>query len=300
MATWEVEVDEAVFGIEAEDWMGAALEVLRRVSPAGRRAPVLSCAVRGLGAVDVHDQASGLRLRLRPRGGPAAWVDARLSATEAPLLLNEDQPYLYCGGPPLEPAIGLRTTCEPLSIARPADGAQGPPDDLEARLADAINTLSGATSQQEAAHLALQLLRGFVPAESGAVLGGRPGLSHLEFLALRGPRAEALRRRNLRVPLGQGIAGFVYTSGASLLIRDAGADRRHHRAADEASGYQTRTVLAVPVHEADGMQRWGVLELINAPEGFLAWHAEVAAVFASVLAELFHSLPEGQTSYAAA
>jgi hypothetical protein len=43
-----------------------------------------------------------------------------------------------------------------------------------------------------------------------------------------------------------------------------------------------------------------VLELLNAPEGFLSWHVECATVFAAVLAELFAGLPEGREVYAAA
>ena len=303
MSIWEVEADEAVFVIEADDWMDAAVEVLRRVAPSLDRKPLLSCALRGLGAVDVHDQSSGLRLRMRPRGGPRDWVDARVGAASSPIFLNEDQPYVFCGGPPLEPAIGLRVVSADPAVAAAAEAdALGalPPADLEDRLSEAVNLLGGATTQAEAAQLALQLLRTFVPAESGAVLLGGAGRDHLEFVALRGPRADALRRRKLRIPKGQGIAGFVLASGASLMIRDAGADTRHLRAADQASGYRTRSVLAVPIHEADGLPRWGVLELLNAPEGFLSWHVECATVFAAVLAELFAGLPEGREVYAAA
>lgn len=302
MATWEVEADEAVFVIEAEDWMGAAVEVLRRIAPAHARKPMLCCALRGLGAVDVHEQGSGLRLRMRPRGGPRDWVDARLGASSSPIFLNEDQPYVFCGGPPLEPAMGLRVGgADPsLSDDEEEDSGALPPDDLEERLSEAVNMLGGANSQAEAAQLALQLLRAFVPAEAGAVLLGGAGRDHLEFVALRGPRADALRRRKLRIPKGQGIAGFVLASGASLLIRDAAVDTRHLRAADQASGYRTRSVLAVPIHEGDGLPRWGVLELLNARDGFHSWHVECATVFAAVLAELFAGLPEGREGYAAA
>ena len=84
MSIWEVEADEAVFVIEADDWMDAAVEVLRRVAPSQARKPLLSCALRGLGAVDVHDQSSGPPLRMRPRRRPPDWVHARVGLASTP------------------------------------------------------------------------------------------------------------------------------------------------------------------------------------------------------------------------
>jgi hypothetical protein len=282
VALWHVDAGGAAIEVEAEDWMAAALGVLRGLVPEGDEAPTFACSLGQLGQIEVHDQASGLRFTVRPRSGPAGWVARRTSTPGGPILLQEDRPYVHCGGPRLEPPMGAR----PEEEQRTGEIAPAPlQGDREARMRQAIEVLGGTTSAKEAAELTLQLLRTFIPAESGAVLVARPGEDHLDFLALRGPRAEALRRRGLRVPLGEGIAGFVFSTGARLALTDAAADQRHLRAADLASGYRTRSLLAVPVQEAAGHRRWGVLELLNAPGGFAPWHADCMQIFAGVLAE---------------
>jgi hypothetical protein len=304
VAIWEVEADEAVYTVEGEDWMQVAIEVLRRVAPAAARCPSLSCEVLAVGGVAVRELHSGVSLLLSPRNGPADWIRSRLASTEHPILLNEDRPYVFVGGPPLEAVVGITGTAPPPGAAERAAVAEVlavinpacPPADLDARLGDAIERLVGAQTQEEAGQRALQILREFVPAESGAVITGGPKDDLLRFLALRGPRAEALRRRGLKLPRTQGIAGFVFSTGASLMLRDVGEDTRHHRAADQASGYRTRAVLAVPVQVSDGLPRWGVLELLNAPGGFHSWHVECASVVASVLAEVLSELPEAESA----
>jgi len=282
MAMWQVDAEDAGFEVEAEDWMAAALIVLRRFAPEGDDAPTFTCSLQQLDMIEVHDETSGIRLQVRPRTGPAEWVVRRAGSPGGPILLQEDRPYVHCGGPRLEPPMGARPEEEqrrgeltPVPLA----------EDREARMRHAIQVLAGTTSAMEAAELTLKLLRTFIPAESGAVLVARPGEDHLDFLALRGPRAEALKRRGVRVPLGEGIAGFVFATGIRLSVNDAAADQRHLRAADLASGYRTRSILAVPIQEAPGHRRWGVLELLNAPVGFAPWHPDCMQIFAGVLAE---------------
>src|SRR5512141_2681896 len=51
----------------------------------------------------------------------------------------------------------------------------------------------------------------------------------------------------IRIPLGAGIAGAAAADGASVRIDDAYGDPRFDRDVDRATGYRTRTVLAVPM-----------------------------------------------------
>lgn len=50
-----------------------------------------------------------------------------------------------------------------------------------------------------------------------------------------------------RIPIGQGLAGTVASTGAPLNIPDAYADRRFDRSFDAATGFKTRSVLVWPI-----------------------------------------------------
>src|SRR5581483_8050134 len=68
--------------------------------------------------------------------------------------------------------------------------------------------------------------------------------------------------KEIRIPLGAGIAGYVATTGETVNIADAYADERFNSAVDHETGYRTRTILCMPVRDAGG-QVMGVLQLLN-------------------------------------
>ena len=68
-------------------------------------------------------------------------------------------------------------------------------------------------------------------------------------------------KREIRLKMGQGIAGSAAASRSTLNIADAGGDPRFFRDADSASQFQTRNLLAVPMIERGHLI--GVLEVLN-------------------------------------
>ncbi len=78
--------------------------------------------------------------------------------------------------------------------------------------------------------------------------------------------ALGMEEKILRIPLGQGIAGFVAKTGSAVNIRDAYRDTRFAQDLDRITGYQTRTVLAVPLRGRDG-KALGVFEVLNKGKG---------------------------------
>jgi HD-GYP domain-containing protein (c-di-GMP phosphodiesterase class II) len=78
--------------------------------------------------------------------------------------------------------------------------------------------------------------------------------------------ALGMEEKVLRIPLGQGIAGFVAKTGSAVNIRDAYKDTRFAQDLDRITGYQTRTVLAVPLRGRDG-KPLGVFEVLNKSKG---------------------------------
>ncbi|MBI5630604.1 MAG: GAF domain-containing protein [Elusimicrobia bacterium] len=75
-----------------------------------------------------------------------------------------------------------------------------------------------------------------------------------------------MEEKILRIPMGQGIAGFVAKTGSAVNIRDAYRDTRFTQDLDRITGYQTRSVLAVPLKGRDG-KALGVFEVLNKNKG---------------------------------
>ena len=70
----------------------------------------------------------------------------------------------------------------------------------------------------------------------------------------------------IRIPANKGIAGYVASTGQPLNITDAYDDPRFDPSTDQQTGYRTRTVLCLPVHNAKG-ELIGVTQLINKNQG---------------------------------
>src|SRR5690606_3648266 len=64
-----------------------------------------------------------------------------------------------------------------------------------------------------------------------------------------------------RVPAGEGVAGFVASSGEPSIVNDTQADGRFYGVLDGSTGFKTRSILAVPLRAIDGVK--GVLEVLN-------------------------------------
>jgi signal transduction histidine kinase len=66
----------------------------------------------------------------------------------------------------------------------------------------------------------------------------------------------------IRLNVGEGIAGWVAASGQNVNIPDAYTDKRFQPAVDLRSGYRTRSILCVPMRDSHG-HIIGVLQVLN-------------------------------------
>jgi GAF domain-containing protein len=91
-------------------------------------------------------------------------------------------------------------------------------------------------------------------------------------IALRDEQGQALEFRvaygagrdeviGLRIPAGQGIAGYVAATGQPMAISDVGQDTRFARATAEKTGYVPRSILAMPLLLDDRVI--GVIEVLD-------------------------------------
>lgn len=70
----------------------------------------------------------------------------------------------------------------------------------------------------------------------------------------------------IRLPLGQGLAGQAALTGETINVPDAYADPRFDRDIDMRTGYRTLNMLVVPVWGANG-RPVGVIQALNKREG---------------------------------
>jgi len=76
--------------------------------------------------------------------------------------------------------------------------------------------------------------------------------------------AQGLGHKEIRLPAGRGLAGWVAETGELANLADAHQDPRFDRSFDELFDYRTRTLLVAPVKDRSG-RVVGVLELLNKP-----------------------------------
>ena len=78
----------------------------------------------------------------------------------------------------------------------------------------------------------------------------------------QGPRVSEIRLR-----VGEGIAGWVAQSGKSLNIKDAYLDERFNNSIDQRTGFQTRSCLCQPLRNAE-RRIIGVVQVLNKHDGY--------------------------------
>ncbi len=104
-----------------------------------------------------------------------------------------------------------------------------------------------------------------------AVIGSNDGslllidndTDELVFVVVHGSVGEKLV--NHRIPLGQGIAGWVAKNGRSVIIPNVRADPRFSAAVDRNFGFNTRSLLCVPINLVH--RTMGVIQAVNKSDG---------------------------------
>jgi signal transduction histidine kinase len=95
--------------------------------------------------------------------------------------------------------------------------------------------------------------------EAASILLFDPQTNQLRFEASPGAQRQGLRK--LGVPLEGSIAGWVYTHRQPLIVQDVDSDKRFYRGVDTALGFQTQSILGVPL--VVKQQPLGVIEAVN-------------------------------------
>jgi diguanylate cyclase (GGDEF)-like protein len=112
----------------------------------------------------------------------------------------------------------------------------------------------------------MEKINEFLRPDTWSLLLVEEAKQELYFEIATGKGAQALK--DVRIKIGQGIAGWVAQTGQPVIVPDVSKDTRFFSQVDEKTKMETRSIVAVPVRFRDHVL--GVIELINCigPDGF--------------------------------
>lgn len=125
----------------------------------------------------------------------------------------------------------------------------------------------------------IESVAALLDAETSSLLLLDEETNELTFEVATGEPGEGVRE--LRVPADQGIAGWVLAHNETVRVADVADDERFYGKIDQSSGFQTRSMLAVPLSIRD--RPIGVIEAINkrGDGGFTERDEGLAVAFAA-------------------
>ncbi|HKB19899.1 MAG TPA: GAF domain-containing protein [Gaiellaceae bacterium] len=140
-----------------------------------------------------------------------------------------------------------------------------PDDQLAARLQEALTkaatarTIADPAGNAELLQRIVETAAGVISARAAALFLLDETTNELRFEVALGERADAVKE--IRVPLGHGIAGGVAISGQPMAVSDVQHDERWAAEIGERVGYTPDSILCVPLFYGDSVI--GVLELLD-------------------------------------
>ncbi|MEM6532241.1 MAG: sensor domain-containing diguanylate cyclase [Myxococcota bacterium] len=150
-------------------------------------------------------------------------------------------------------------------------------------LTEVGKTLTSTLKREELIDNLLRSVSQLMEPQDWSLLLLDPESQELYFDVVVGAAADSIK--HIRLPIGEGIAGWVAEQRKPAVVADTQKDPRFSRRVDEASQLQTQSVLAVPLISRD--QVLGVLELIRTaedPEPYTEEDLEVLLPFADFVA----------------
>jgi len=109
----------------------------------------------------------------------------------------------------------------------------------------------------------LEIFTDVLNAEAGSILLLDEEKDELFFAAATGEKKDSIK--NIRVPIGEGVVGWVAREDKPVLIADAQNDPRFFKQADQKTKFKTKTIVAVPLKTKEKLI--GVVEILNKKDG---------------------------------
>ena len=91
-----------------------------------------------------------------------------------------------------------------------------------------------------------------------------------------------------------GLVGYAFHKRETILENDTASSKYFYKGIDQKSGYKTKSVLAVPILNAQ-MKRLGAIQLLNKPDGFNEWDQKFIESLSEFLIPLIESQVPSKT-----
>lgn len=123
--------------------------------------------------------------------------------------------------------------------------------------------ITSSLEQQEVLDAVMEEVRLFFSPENWSLMRYDENSGELFFLIAEG--LELNRIKNIRLKSGEGIAGSVVQTKLPIFVENVRNDPRFSKRVDEKTGFETKTIIAVPMIFRG--QVYGVIELVNRFDG---------------------------------
>lgn len=143
-------------------------------------------------------------------------------------------------------------------------------------LTEVARTVNSSLSVDNVLEISMKLVSQIMRAEASSLMILDAKKKELIFKVALGKKGKEVKE--IRIPLGSGIAGYVAEHGEPLVIPDVTVEERFFKDVDEKSGFKTRSIICVPLKIKDKLI--GVAEAIN----------RIGGVFSPDDIELFEAL----------
>lgn len=257
---------EEPVSIEAENWivaMGTGIAKLGGDVAIDR----LACEMLSNGTVIARDVRTGTGYVILPsKSAESTPKPAAAEAVDVTIETPEEDTYdeLLDEGhesdPSLEETLGFNL------------------DDQE--LEQVLESVRSTRSAMDAWEMSLRTATDLIEVDAATAVEATPNAG-LIFASVQGPLQHKLRAMTL--PYGTGFVGFSIDRCAALVVHDVTHDKRHYSGVDDATGFRTRSIMVVPVH--DEKQVFGCLQLLNPLHRFTRRDLELLETLAATLSD---------------
>jgi diguanylate cyclase (GGDEF)-like protein len=130
-------------------------------------------------------------------------------------------------------------------------------------LSDIVSTANSSLERDRVVGVIMSEIQQLIPSEAWSILLVDEGRKELTFEMALGEKGDDFG--DIRLKIGEGIAGWVAKTGKPVIINDVARDPRFQRRFDDQTRFQTRSVLCAPLVSRGSII--GVVEIINREAG---------------------------------
>ena len=143
---------------------------------------------------------------------------------------------------------------------------------------DLGKALTGTLDRKEVIRRVMEKVRELLEPRAWSLLLRNELTGELDFAVAEGEAGSSLAGQ--RLAPGQGIAGWVADNREAVVIEDVKGDPRFDPEFDKTLGFETRSILAVPIASSNGV--YGVIELVRGRDDLRGFGRREAAMLRAV------------------